>query len=221
VLVCLDMTEAVIDEAVAGGYNLVVSHHPLIFHPLRQVGAATWQQRCVTKAVRAGIVLYAAHTNLDNAPGGVSHQMAALLGLRHVRWLAPKPGVDAGAGVVGELPAPVSRQEFLQQLQRVFKVRSLRHTPAEGTPVRTVALCGGAGAFLLPDALRAGADCFVSGEFHYHDFFDGEGMLLACLGHYESEQYTQELLRDIIVTAFPSVPVFRSACGKNPVEVLV
>ena len=81
VLVCLDVTEAIVDEAIAAKCNLIVSHHPLIFKALRQVSDATYQQRCVVKALAAGISIYSAHTSLDNAPGGVNHRIAALLGL--------------------------------------------------------------------------------------------------------------------------------------------
>ena len=88
VLVCLDVTEAIVDEAAAKGCGMIVSHHPLLFKPLAQVSDATYQQRCVVKALAAGIAIYSAHTSLDNAPGGVNYKIAELIGLQGLEWLA-------------------------------------------------------------------------------------------------------------------------------------
>lgn len=219
VLVCLDITEAVVDEAAARGCNLVVSHHPLIFRPLKNVSGTTYQQRCVAKALCLGIALYAAHTNLDNASGGVSWEMAARLGLRDVRALVP----SSGSGVIGVLPEAVPAEDFARTLAAVFNAPHLRYClpsapssasfpsvssvgtalssdrshsdEADGRPlIRTVALCGGSGGEFIPDAIAAGADCYVTGEIRYHDYFEAEGRMLVALGHYESEQYTIDLL---------------------------
>ena len=104
VLVSLDITEKVVEEAVEKDCQMVVSHHPLIFRALKQLTDSTWQQRCVRLAIRSGIALYSAHTNLDNARGGVNFEIAERLGLRDVDFLQSKPGEDAGSGIVGILP---------------------------------------------------------------------------------------------------------------------
>ena len=217
VLVCLDVTEAIVDEAIAAKCNLIVSHHPLIFKALRQVSDATYQQRCVVKALAAGISIYSAHTSLDNAPGGVNHRIAALLGLQKLRWLSPRDGEDAGSGLVGELPASEPDAAFLARVQRTFGVECLQHSALDGRQVRRVALCGGAGAFLLHDAVCAGADCFISGEFHYHDYFENQGVLLAELGHYQSEQFTQDLLLEYLHKTCPGLTVRKTAINTNPI----
>ena len=217
VLVCLDITEAVVDEAIAAKCNLIVSHHPLIFKALRQVSDATYQQRCVVKALAAGISIYSAHTSLDNAPGGVNHRIAALLGLQKLRWLSPRDGEDAGSGLVGELPASEPDAAFLARVQRTFGVQCLLHSALDGRQVRRVAVCGGAGAFLLHDAVCAGADCFLSGEFHYHDYFENQGVLLAELGHYQSEQFTQDLLLEYLHKTCPGLTVRKTAINTNPI----
>ncbi|SKC51640.1 dinuclear metal center protein, YbgI/SA1388 family [Bacteroidales bacterium WCE2004] len=217
VLVCLDVTEAIVDEAIAAKCNLIVSHHPLIFKALRQVSDATYQQRCVVKALAAGISIYSAHTSLDNAPGGVNHRIAALLGLEKLRWLSPRDGEDAGSGLVGELPASEPDAAFLARVQRTFGVECLQHSALDGRQVRRVALCGGAGAFLLHDAVCAGADCFISGEFHYHDYFENQGVLLAELGHYQSEQFTQDLLLEYLHKTCPGLSVRKTAINTNPI----
>ena len=217
VLVCLDITEAIVDEAVAKQCNMIVSHHPLLFKALRQVSDATYQQRCVVRALSAGISIYSAHTSLDNAPGGVNHKIAGLLGLQNLRWLAPLEGEDAGSGLVGELPRPEKDADFLARVRRSFGVQCLRHSALDGREIRRVALCGGAGAFLLGDAVHAGADCFLSGEFHYHDYFENGGVLLAELGHYQSEQFTQDLLLDWLTANFPGLEVLKTAIDTNPI----
>lgn len=217
VQVCLDVTEAIVDEAIAAKCNLIVSHHPLIFKALRQVSDATYQQRCVVKALAAGISIYSAHTSLDNAPGGVNHRIAALLGLQKLRWLSPRDGEDAGSGLVGELPASEPDAAFLARVQRTFGVECLQHSALDGRQVRRVALCGGAGAFLLHDAVCAGADCFISGEFHYHDYFENQGVLLAELGHYQSEQFTQDLLLEYLHKTCPGLTVRKTALNTNPI----
>ena len=217
VLVCLDITEAIVDEAVAKQCNMIVSHHPLLFKALRQVSDATYQQRCVVRALSAGISIYSAHTSLDNAPGGVNHKIAGLLGLQNLRWLAPLEGEDAGSGLVGELPRPEKDADFLARVKRSFGVQCLRHSALDGREIRRVALCGGAGAFLLGDAVRAGADCFLSGEFHYHDYFENGGVPLAELGHYQSEQFTQDLLLDWLTANCPGLEVLKTAIDTNPI----
>lgn len=217
-LVCLDVTEEIVKEAVDNGCNLIVSHHPLIFKALRQVSDATYQQRCVVHALASGISIYSAHTSLDNAPGGVNHRIAGKLGLQQLRWLCPKEGEDAGSGLVGELPAPERDTDFLARVQDSFGVECLLHSAPDGRDIRRVALCGGAGAFLMRDAVRAGADCFLSGEFHYHDYFENQGVLLAELGHYQSEQFTQDLLLEYLTASCPGLRVCRTALNTNPIR---
>lgn len=218
VLVCLDITEAVVEEAVGKGCSMIVSHHPLLFRGLKQVSDVTYQQRCVTKALKHGITIYSAHTSLDNAKGGVNYKIAELLGLHHLEWLEPKEGLDAGSGVIGELAEPVEREAFLGTLQTVFGVESLRHSSPEGPAVKRVAVCGGAGAFLMPAAKALKADCFITGEFHYHDYFENDGMLLAELGHYQSEKCTIDLLKDIIGNALKDVNIISTDINTNPIN---
>ncbi len=219
VLVCLDVTEEVVAEAAALGCGLIVSHHPLIFKPFRQLSCGTYQQRCAVAAIRSNIAIYSAHTSLDNAPGGVNHRIAETIGLRNSSWLQPKnDGSDAGSGLIGELESPMKDSEFLDMLKEKFAVECLLHSEPAGTMIRKVALCGGAGAFLLPDAIKAGADCFVSGEFHYHDYFENDGVLLAELGHYQSEQYTRELLSELISANFPEILTIKTTINTNPIR---
>ena len=221
VLLCLDITEEVVAEAVRKGCNLIVSHHPLIFRPLKRVTDATYQQRCVMQAVRNGIALYSAHTNLDNAEDGVNYRIASLIGLHGIDWLEEKPvtaGRSCGSGVVGDLPEPEPAAAFLARLKETFGIDCLMHTDPAGKVVRRVALCGGAGSFLMDAARAKGADCFVTGEISYHHFFDADGLLLVAMGHYQSERFTVDLLRDFLVSRFPGLRVEVTGTDTNPIH---
>ncbi len=220
VLFCLDSTEAVVNEAVEKGCNLVVAHHPIVFRGLKRLNGANYVERTVMLAIRQNVAIYAIHTNLDNVYHlGVNTKIAEKLGLTNTRILAPKPGqVDIGAGLLGELPTPVPEIEFLHNVKKNLRTNCVRHTALRGKTVRTIAVCGGSGSFLLPEALRAGADAFVTADFKYHEFFDAEGKLvIADIGHFESEQFTIELLHDIVREKFPTFALHLTEVNTNPV----
>lgn len=216
VLICLDITEEVVAEAVRKGCGLIVSHHPLIFRPLKSITDATYQQRCVLEAVRHGIAIYSAHTSLDNAEDGVNHRIASLIGLRDLEWLEEKGA--GGSGVVGDLPVPEDVRAFLARLKATFGIKCLMHTALPGAPVRRVALCGGAGSFLMDAARAKGADCFITGEISYHHFFEAGGLLLVAMGHYQSEQFTKDLLRDFLAERFPGLRLELTETDTNPIQ---
>lgn len=172
------------------------------------------------EAIRKEVAIYAIHTNLDNVRRrGVNEKIAERLGLHDTRLLAPKAGdAEVGAGLLGRLTMPMEEQDFLQFVKKALQTSCIRHTALRGKPVQTVAVCGGAGSFLLPEALRAGADAYVSADFKYHEFFDAEGRLvIADVGHYESEQFTIELLRDIVQEKFPTFALHLTHQQTNPV----
>lgn len=220
-LLCLDVTEDVIDEAVELDCNLIVAHHPLMFRPPRHIVGEDYVQRCIIRAIQKGIWIYSAHTNLDNAQGGVSWRMAEKLGLTEVRPLKPLPTGEGGAGVIGMLPAPMEREDFIALVKEVFDADSVRYNSWTGERVQRVALCGGAGAFLAGEAIRQQADVFLTGEIGYHRFFGYENDLqLMEIGHYESEQYTIGLLRDILTKACPTLPLHETTVETNPINYL-
>lgn len=223
VLVCLTPTEDIVEEARRRGCDLVVSHHPLLFRGLKHIGSATAPERIATRAIRAGINIYSAHTNLDSASYGVSGEMAHALGMTDVRPLRPTaPGASTGLGAIGRMPRPVPAQEFLRLTADTFSTHCLRYSAsAPRIVIRTVALCGGAGADLIYDAARAGADAYVTGDLRYHDFDShGSELLLADIGHYESELGARKLLHRIIADALPELPVFVAETECNPVATL-
>ena len=223
VLLCTDVTSAVIDEAVRRGYNLIMSHHPLIFHGLKKLAGRDEVERMVAHAIKHDINIYSAHTNMDNAPAGVSHHMADKLDLSDLEVLEAHDddGVTIGSGVIGSV-TPMPIRDFLWHVKETFDVRAVRYSGDISGMVIRVAVCGGAGAFLIDRARQAGAQVYITGDVKYHEFFKAdEGIVIADIGHYESEQYTTELFRDIIGKNCPDLPVELAMTERNPVNYLV
>lgn len=127
------------------------------------------------------------------------------------------PGI--GSGMIGQLPAPEDEKTFLARVKKVFGAGIIRHTALLGKPVNRVAVCGGAGSFLVSKALAANADVYITGDMKYHEFFDANGrLLIADIGHYESEQFTISLLHDVLKEKFPTFAVLKTAVATNPVH---
>lgn len=223
VLLCVDVTEAVLDEARTLGANLIVSHHPLLFHPLRQLVDADYVQRIAARALREGVSLYAAHTNLDSAPGGLSFRLGGQLGLQEMQVLDPNPAFPgAGFGVVGLLPEARPMADYLREVQAKLQVGAVRYSELCRQTVRRVAICTGAGGSLIRKAAAAGADLYVSADFRYNDFFtSAPSMVIADVGHFESEYCAIGLLSDIIPKKIATFAVHKSVHSTNPVNYLV
>lgn len=221
-LLCLDVTEAIIDEAEREGCNLIIAHHPLLFHGLKSITGKNYVERCVVKAIQKGIGIYASHTNMDNAVGGVNYRIADKIGLADVRFLhAKEGGLSAGSGIIGELPCFEDEVDFLHRLKALFSVRCIRHNMLKQRRIKRVALCGGAGGFLLSDAISQGADVFITGEMRYHDYFGHDDeLLIAEMGHFESEQYTIELFEELLKKHFSELKIKKTSLSTNPIYYL-
>ena len=219
-LLAVDVTDEVLDEAEREGCDLVITHHPIVFHPLKRFNSADYVQRLVERAIRRGIALYACHTNLDSTPGGMSWRLAEMLGIGGLRVLQPtRPTGDAGFGVVGELPEAVATTEFLNRILQVLGVRVVRHSRIATERVRRVAVCTGAGGSLIDDARRAGADFYVTADLRYNDFMTPDGALtVADIGHFESEYCAIRLLFDVLSKNLITFAVRRSEASCNPVN---
>ena len=224
-LLCLDVTEKVIDEAIAKGCNLVVSHHPLLFRGLKQVTDANDVQRTVRKAIKHDICVISMHTNMDNAKGGVNFKIAERLGAMPIGPISPMSPIGLGPTktpfVLAELPEPLEARAFVALVKERFNVKCAMCNELLQRPIRKVAICGGAGDFMLDEAIAAGADAFVTGEMHYHVYFGHEQQIQICvIGHYESEQFTSEIFQEIIQKECPGVPVFIAETNTNPINYL-
>ena len=223
-LLCLDVNEAIIDEAIRKGCNLIVSHHPLLFRGLKQITGADYVQRCVIKAIKHDIVIVSMHTNMDNAQGGVNFKIAERLGAPVLNGsVAPVLSGSAAETekiplVLAELPQPMEARAFVELVKTRFHCKCAQCNALLLRPVCKVAICGGAGDFLLPDAVREGADAFITGEMHYHQYFGYEQQIQICvIGHYQSEQFTSEIFRDIIQNECPGVRTEIAETNTNPI----
>lgn len=220
-LLCVDITEAVMDEAEELGVGMVISHHPIIFLPLRHLTGSGYEQRVVARAIRSDIALYACHTNLDSAPGGMGFFLAKQLGLSDVRLLTTTIDEQTGFGVIGRLAGPTDALDFLKGVAKTLDIGAIRHSALPETPIRRVALCTGAGEGLIPEARAAGADLFLSADLKFHHFLQAAGaMPVADIGHFESEYCAIALLSEIISKNFSTFVVHESRRNTNPVHYL-
>lgn len=220
-LLCLDVTEKIVDEAISLGCNLIVAHHPLIFHALKCISDQNDVQRTVIKAIEHHITIVAMHTNMDCAMGGVNYKIAEKMGLENLSFIGTEQmvdGVDGGEGVIGNFAESMAADDFVLMLKKVFEVECVQANELLRRPIRRVALCGGSGSFLLNNALEAGADAFVTGEMHYHEYFGMEQRIqLAVIGHYQSEQFTNEIFRQVIEAHVPGAKCYLTQVNTNPI----
>ena len=222
VLLCLDVTDDVIKEARQRECNMIVSHHPLIFHGLKSLTGADLTQKLVLKALKEDIAIYSAHTNLDSVWDGVSHEIARRLAVKDIEVLAPHDSDSrVGLGVVGNI-SPLPKIEFLRKIKDTFKVSALRYSAqSPSLVVRRVAVCGGSGASLISAAIKAKADILVTGDVKYHDFTSyGDDIIIADIGHYESEICATEILSRIIRERFQDLTTYFSDSESNPIKIL-
>ena len=224
-LLCVDITEAVLEEAVSVGADMVISHHPVIFHPLRHITGSTYIERVVAGAIARGIALYASHTNLDSAPDGMSHRLGNLLGLKNVSIMVPSLSSCrdmAGSGIVGEPGTESGMMEYLSYIKSTLGLKVLRYSSITRQRVTRVALCTGAGGSFMNAAKASGAELYISSDFRYNNFLDADrDMVIADVGHFESEYCAIDLLYDIIRKKFPTFALHKSKMSTNPVNYLV
>lgn len=326
VLCTLDATEAVVDEAISLGCNLIVAHHPIVFKGLKSLTGRNYVEKTVIKAIKNDIAIYAIHTNLDHVSHGVNKKICDVIGLKNTKILQPKKEIllklvtfapheatekvlkalfdagagkigeysgcsflaegigtftpsssanphigtpeaahrepemrievllpsylerkvlhalreahpyeevafylqklenenqEVGAGMIGELNEEMDEKDFFEMLKLKMNLITIKHTHLLGKKVKKIAVCGGAGIFLLPDAKKSGADIFITSDVKYHEFFDAENQLVICdIGHYESEIYTKELLRNILSQKFTNIALYLTKVITNPITYL-
>lgn len=324
-LLCIDVTEETVDEAIAKGCNLIISHHPVLFKGTKCISNRDEQGRIIIKAIKNGITIYSAHTNMDNTYNGVSFKIAEKLEMTDVSVLSKQEGkfyklnvfvpeshaellrkamaeagagqlgnydscsfschgegrfraldganpfvgnkdevhmepevcqeylVEAykkdriinamiaahpyeepaydlihlaneskytGSGVVGFIP-PTPVADFLKILKRKFNTGTIKYSKGNSDFIKKIAICGGSGAFLIPDAIACGADIYITGDVKYHDFTTfGSQIIIADIGHYESEQFTKDIFYKIIRENFPNFVLYYPEKDYNPINYL-
>ena len=219
VLLTTDITEDVVDEAVVRGCELIISHHPLLFHGLKQVCGQTPQARVVEKAIKHNIAIYSAHTNLDSVVGGINTRLAEKLGLTEPRILVPSGSSEPrGLGVLGILRNPIPYLDFIAHVRDTLQCTYVRYTRPKNETIQTVALCGGSGAEFIGEAIEQGADVYLTADCKYHEFQDADGRIgLIDIDHWISERHAREIFRDIIAPL--GVRCLISAADRTPIMV--
>ena len=222
VLLCVDATETIIDEAIARGCNLVIAHHPLLFRGLKQIVGKSLVERTVLKAIRRSITVFSAHTSLDSTRGGISWEMARMLGSEVTGILSPSTSDPSiGLGVIAEFSTPFTPEEFTAKVKQTFGSPICRCTAAPNATIQRIAMCGGAGGEFINEAIAAGAQAYISSDTRYHDFVDhASDIFLVDIGHYESESCAKDIFYRVITEKFPNFAVCKSELEKNPINYL-
>lgn len=212
VLVALDCTEEVMDEAVSCGADMIITHHPLIFSGIKKISPQNWLGRVIYKAINHGIVIYSAHTNMDKAAGGVSSLMAQKLGMEECIPLTPD-----NFGIVGNLPQECFVEELAAKVKEVFGIDTIRCSEPLQGKVSRIAVCGGSGKQFIADAMQQGAQVYITGDITYHDFYTEKGFMVMDIGHYFSEYGIVGLFANIVSENFPNFAVSMSKKSNNPI----
>ena len=217
VLLTTDITEDVVNEAIMLGCQLIISHHPLLFHGLKQVCGQTPQARIVALAIKHDIAIYSAHTSLDSVIGGINTKLADRLGVTGYRLLVTGENRQTGLGVIGQLPQAMPYEDFIAHVREVLECTYVRYTRGKNEMVQTVALCGGSGAEFIGEAIAQGADVYLTADCKYHEFQDAEGQIgLIDIDHWYSERHAREIFRDILVPL--GVKCIISKQDKTPIQ---
>ncbi|MGI9544654.1 MAG: Nif3-like dinuclear metal center hexameric protein [Cyclobacteriaceae bacterium] len=324
VLISLDCTEPVVEEAIEQKCNVIIAHHPILFKPIKKLTGQNYVERTLLQAIKNEIAIYAIHTNLDNVRNGVNSKLGQKLGLTNCSILRPEANTlsklvtyvpsentsavlkalgeagagqignyqecsfrvegtgtfrpnseanphkgvadqleevienrvevifpsnlsntimealnqahpyeevafylqavanqnqDVGSGLVGHLPKAFDPTEFLNYLKETMQLSTIRHTALISNKIHKVAVCGGAGSFLLKAALAQDCQAFISADFKYHEFFDADNQIvIADVGHYESEVFTKDLIFELLQEKFSNFALRLSKVVTNPVR---
>lgn len=205
-LLALDCTPAVVEQARQLGAQLIITHHPVIFHPLKRVN----EDAVVYQLIRSDIAVISAHTNLDIAQGGVNDALASAIGLRDCRGLELlNEQTGAWLGRIGTLPEPLSPEAFAAHIKACLNASSIKFSAAPRV-IRTVALCSGSGADCLDAAISAGADALLTSEVKQHEYLAAAaaGISIFDAGHFDTEDIVIEPLRDYLAKEIPDVHFF-------------
>ncbi len=223
VLICVDLTAEIINEAKSLGCNMIVTHHPLMFRGVKNIVGRNRVDDMIVAAIKNDIAVYSCHTAIDNTPvNGVSWEMARMLGLSDITCLS-SGGENAGSGAIGNLPVPLSPESFVKLVKTAFNSPVARCSSVDKAPltISRVALCGGAGSEFIADAIAAGGDVYLTSDCKFNYFLDFDNRIfLVDIGHFESEECTKEIFYQIITEKFPNFAVYKSVTEKNPINYL-
>jgi dinuclear metal center YbgI/SA1388 family protein len=227
-LTCLTLSPNVVDEAIALGASLVVTHHPIPFRPLAKLTTDTIPGGILWRLASHRIAVYSPHTAYDSAPQGINQQLALRLGLQAIEPLVPIDGARRdgapvpGSGRLGRLPKPISMTEWTRVVRSHFPDAPLQSGRPRQTPLQTIAIACGSGGSFLDAADRRGADCLITGETNLHTALDAKarGIGLILLGHHASERFAIETLATMLAPRLPETTVTASTTEVDPIDVI-
>lgn len=225
IMTCLTVTAATAAEAIEERADLIITHHPLPFRPLKRITGDSVEGRMLLDLIAAKVAVYSAHTAFDSAQEGINERLSKLLDLRDGAALVPSPHgalAPLGAGRIGFLPTGQSStvSSVVKRLKKSLRIDRLQVVGDPNRKVRCVAVaCGSAGEFLQP-AVRMGCDCFVTGETRFHTSLEAEaaGVGMVLLGHYASERFGVEALADVMSQRFPKSTIWASQQERDPLR---
>lgn len=223
-MTCLTITPTTAREAIDGQVDLIVTHHPLPFQPVRQVTTDTTTGKLLWDLIGARIAVYSPHTAFDSARAGINAFLAEGLALKKVAPLvsATTPDVTEGSGRYGDVPKPTALRELATSVKEFLKLDAVRVVGGDEHQVRKVGIACGSGGSLLEAARIAGCDAFLTGETSFHTCLEAEarGMALVLTGHFASERFAVERLADWLATQLSDVKVWASREESDPVRTL-
>ena len=223
ILVTLDVDQGVAEEAVRLGCDVIVSHHPVIFHKLRSVTDSDPVGKMIMTLLKNDITVISAHTNLDKAKFGLNDCLAQKLGIKNIEVLEPEGESGHGFGRIGELEETVSLGNFIERCASALNAKGLRYTGDTNKSVRRIAVNSGGGSDALCEAIKKGADVFVTGDVKYNPFRDASesGIALIDAGHYETEFIVTKLFCELFSEKFPGTEVLVSKANTSVIHYFV
>lgn len=219
ILICFDITEDTINEAIERNCNFIISHHPLFINGLKKISSETYTERVIRQAIKNDIAIYCCHTPVDKSRNGISFKMATELGLENIDFLDKDAANDFGLGIIGSLKQALDPTDFVKLVKEKFSLPTIRHSQFPDNQIKTVAFCGGSGASLINKALAKQADAYICGDIKHHDYFNSqEGILLIDAGHFETEIAIKDLFFSVFSKKIPNFAVYLAKTDKSPIN---
>lgn len=226
IMICLEVTKEVVDEAISKSIDMIICHHPLIFKPLKNIKTDDQIGNMVYRLIKNDVALYTAHTNLDIVNGGTNDVLAELLNMKDIKPLVSTSTDEYGLGRVGRLENPMKLSLFCEEIKEKLKMKSLRVIGDINKDVQKIGLCTGSGAEFIHRAYKSSCDCYITGDVKYHEaqYALGLGMPVIDAGHFETEYIVceplAEKLKDSIVEKGMNVEVIVSEAYVNPFKII-
>ncbi|QMS85903.1 Nif3-like dinuclear metal center hexameric protein [Candidatus Xianfuyuplasma coldseepsis] len=219
IVISLDLTLEVIDEALAKNANMIVLHHPLIFKPLKTIHTETYLGQLLQKLIQHGITLYVAHTNFDVAPMGMNLYLSSMLQLHDPEPLDSINEIES-LGVIGTLDKAYSLDELVAYVKQVFQLDSLRLIGGDKETYQRIAITGGSGSSVINTAISKGVDAYISGDITYHHALDAKnlGFTILDVGH-NIEKHALDGLASFLKEKGIGCPIHISKVNTNPYQV--